>query len=257
MTTETASAEKLDIGRVIQTTFSGLQHSLKGLLPLIGLLIVLPGLLSMAAAMTQGGMFATRYAFSPLYFLNLVVGLLAWAVFQAAGIQILVSDMRGTPMEVKTSLRNSLIHIVPLFVITVLYVLAVWAGSILLLVPGIMLAVAFSVVIPARVMERAGVFAAFGRSRQLTRGNRWRITGLLFVFIVIAGVFEMVIFSLFGGITSLATLSTAASIAMGLSFQLFGLVFGLIGLAGSCSLYAELRRIKDGVGSSDLAAIFD
>jgi hypothetical protein len=257
MATDTASAEKLDIGRVIQTTFSSLQHSFVRLLPLIGLLIVLPAILTTVTTLARGGFLATSYVFSPLYFLNLVAGLLAWAVFQAAGIQILVSDMRGTPMDVKTSLRNSLIHILPLFVIVLLYILAVWAGSFLLLVPGIMIAVAFSVVVPARVMERAGVFAVFGRSRQLTRGNRWRITGLLFVFIVIAGVFEMVIFSLFGGITNIAALSKTASIGMGLSFQLFGLVFGLIGLAGSCSLYAELRRIKDGVGSSDLAAVFD
>jgi hypothetical protein len=257
MTTDTARPEKLDIGRVIQTTFGGLRHSFVRLLPLVGLLVVLPGLLAWVSTLARGGLMATSYIFSPLYFLNFVVGLLAGTVFQAAGIQILASDMRGTPIDVRTSLRNSLIHILPLFAILVLYVLAIWAGMILLLVPGIMIAVAFSVVIPVRVLERAGVFAVFGRSRQLTRGNRWRITGLLFVFIVITGVFEMVIFSLFGGITNIAALSKAASIGMGLSLQLFGVVFGLIGLAGSYSLYAELRRIKDGIGSSDLAAVFD
>lgn len=257
MTAITATSEKLDVGRVIQTTFSSLQHSLVRMSPLIGLFVVLPGAITLFATSARGGIFSTGYVFSPLYFGNLAFGLLAWAVFQAAGIKILVAEMRGEAMGVGDSLRQSLVHILPLYAIVILYVLAIWAGSILLLVPGIMVGVAFSVVVPTRVVERTGVFRSFGRSRDLTRNNRWRITGLVLIYFIIAGVLEMTIVSLFGGFASMATLTSSRTIGLTIVLQLFGLVFGLIGLAGSCSLYAELRRIKDGVGSGDLAAVFD
>lgn len=256
MSAISTTPEKLDIGRVIQTTFSSLQHNFVRMLPLIGMLIVLPGALTLVTTLSRasGG---PNYLFSPFYYANLVFGLLAWTVFQAAGIKILVADLRGEAMSVGDSLRQSMVHILPLFAIIILYALAVWAGAILLFVPGIMIAVAFSVVVPIRVVERTGIFAAFGRSRQLTRNNRWRITGLVLVYIVMAGAGEMVVFSLFGGIASMATLARGPAIGMAIALQIFGLALGLVGLAGSCSLYAELRRIKDGVGSGDLAAVFD
>jgi len=260
MTATTITTEKLDIGRVVQTTFSSLQHNFVRMLPLIGLLVVLPGAISVAITIGRGGAFNASYLTSPFYYLNLVVGLLAWAVFQAAGIKILVADMRGAAMSVADSLRESLVHILPLFAIVILYVLAVWVGCIFLLVPGIMLAVAFSVSVPARVIERTGVFRSFGRSRDLTRNNRWRITGLVLIYFVMIFAIEMAIFSLFGGMANVATLATRGVgqiIGISIVSQLFALIIGLIGLAGSCSLYAELRRIKDGVGSGDLASVFD
>ena len=258
MTTDVMRPEKLDIGRVIQTTFTSLQRNFVRLLPLIGIFIVLPGAFTLISSLSRGSVFAPGYVASPLYFANLVVGLFAWAAFQGAGILILVSDMRGETLSVGDSVRRSLVHILPLFAIVILYFLAVWAGSILLLVPGVMIAVAFSVAIQARVVERKGVFAAFGRSRFLTRGNRWRITGLILVYVIFLGVIEMVIVSLFGGFAGLArNLDRGAAVSLSVILQILGLAFGLIGLAGSCSLYAELRRIKDGVGASDLAAVFD
>jgi hypothetical protein len=253
----TTTSEKLDIGRVIQMTFTSLQHNFVRMLPLIGLFVVLPAAITLIATSTRGGIFNASYVFSPLYYANLLFGLFAWAVFQAAGIKILVADMRGSAMGLAESLRESLVHILPLFAIVILYGLAVWFGAILLLVPGIMIAVAFSVSIPARVIERTGVFRSFGRSRDLTRNNRWRITGLFLVYLVLAIVIEMSIFSLFGGVASMTTLAGGRAIEMTILLQLFGLAFGLLGLAGTCSLYAELRRMKDGVGSGDLAAVFD
>lgn len=257
MTAITITTEKLDIGRVVQTTFSSLQHNFVRMLPLIGLFVVIPGALSLATRAGQGAAFNISYLSSPYYYLNLVIGLLAWGTFQAAGIKILVADLRGETMGVADSLRQSVVHILPLFAIVILYVLAVWLGCLFLLVPGIMVAVAFSVAIPARVIERTGVFRSFGRSRDLTRNNRWRITGLVLIYFIIFGVVEMVVFSLFGGVAAMATLGGNQAFSAMALIQVLGAASGLIAMAGTCSLYAELRRIKDGVGAGDLAAVFD
>ena len=75
--------------------------------------------------------------------------------------------------------------------------LGIFGGAILLLVPGLILAVMWSVVAPACVVERTGVFGAFSRSQELTRGYRWPIFGLYVAFfvlmIIISAVFGVLI----------------------------------------------------------------
>jgi hypothetical protein len=52
-------------------------------------------------------------------------------------------------------------------------------GFILLIVPGLILLVRWAVVAPVTVLERPGIFAAFGRSRELVRGNGWAVFGVI------------------------------------------------------------------------------
>jgi hypothetical protein len=75
----------------------------------------------------------------------------------------------------------------PLVGVSILFGIAVGVGFVLLIIPGLILLTIWSVVAPVTVVERPGVFAAFGRSRQLVRGNGWN------VFAVIALVFLAVI----------------------------------------------------------------
>jgi Membrane domain of glycerophosphoryl diester phosphodiesterase len=49
------------------------------------------------------------------------------------------------------------------------------------------------VYIPAIVIESQGIIAAFGRSRELTRGRRWHILGLILIVGVIALVISYII----------------------------------------------------------------
>ena len=48
-------------------------------------------------------------------------------------------------------------------------------------------------VIPVIVLERSGVFAAFGRSQQLVRGNGWHVFGTLVVVFIILIVVDIVL----------------------------------------------------------------
>ncbi len=71
----------------------------------------------------------------------------------------------------------------PLLGVSILFGLGVGIGFVLLIIPGLILIVIWAVVAPVTVLERPGVFAAFGRSRELVRGNGWN------VFVVVALVF--------------------------------------------------------------------
>jgi lipid-A-disaccharide synthase-like uncharacterized protein len=77
----------------------------------------------------------------------------------------------------------------PLLTVSILIGLGVGIGFILLIIPGLILIVIWSVVAPVVVLERPGVFAAFGRSRELVRGNGWNVFAVIvLVFLAVAAV---------------------------------------------------------------------
>ncbi len=69
--------------------------------------------------------------------------------------------------------------LLPLIAVSLLFAIGVAIGFVLLIIPGLNLLVFWSVVAPVTVLERPGVFAAFGRSRDLVRGNGWNVFGVI------------------------------------------------------------------------------
>ena len=67
----------------------------------------------------------------------------------------------------------------PLAGVSILYGIATAIGFLLLIIPGLILTVIWCLVAPVTVLERPGVFAAFGRSRELVRGNGWNVFAVI------------------------------------------------------------------------------
>jgi ABC-type multidrug transport system fused ATPase/permease subunit len=80
----------------------------------------------------------------------------------------------------------------PLVGVSILFGLGVALGFVLLIIPGLILLVMWSVVAPVTVLERPGVFAAFGRSRELVRGNGWNVFGVIVIVFVIVFIISIV-----------------------------------------------------------------
>jgi hypothetical protein len=75
----------------------------------------------------------------------------------------------------------------PLVGASILAGIGIGIGLILLIIPGLILLVLWAVVAPVIVIERPGVFAAFGRSRELVRGNGWAVFAVIvIVFLAVA-----------------------------------------------------------------------
>jgi uncharacterized membrane protein len=70
----------------------------------------------------------------------------------------------------------------------------VGTGFVLLVVPGLILLTIWAVFEPVIVLERPPGFQALGRSRDLVRGNGWRVFQVILILVVVADV-------LVGGIT--------------------------------------------------------
>lgn len=112
----------------------------------------------------------------------------------------------GGKPSVATSLQISLRLILPLIGLGILAGLGVVAGTFLLIVPGVILALMWSVAVPARVMEPIGVFDAFKRSAALDERQPLTILLLFIVVWVVSAVFYAVLMMIpnviFGGPTS-------------------------------------------------------
>ena len=140
----------------------------------------------------QGG----SYTFSPgmlgVGSLGALAALITTAILQGALIHATVQDLSGQPSSVGGSLTVGLRNFLSLIVVTILFAIAVVCGLVLLVVPGVMLACAWCVAAPSLVADRTGIFAAFSRSAELTRGSRWPIFGLVVIVVVVEWIISMI-----------------------------------------------------------------
>lgn len=185
------------------------------------------------------------------------VSLVGSGLMQAIMTRGLVMAHEGSRPTFGQCLSQGLRVALPVVGLTLLWVMGVALGFLFVIVPGIILGCMWAVCVPALVEERTGVFGAFSRSRELTRGHRWKIFGLLIVVLV---TFYLVL-AVFG-LVGLASTSTAAledgsfQMAIIASSALSGLVFGLLWATIQPSLFVELRDAKEGGGAGELAQVF-
>lgn len=256
MTTATMASDKLEIGRVIQQTFEVLGRNFVTFLVLSVILTGIPtliaGLLQMQANETDS---ATLWAW--FVTTGLISGVAA-LVLQGALTYGAIHYLNDRRVNVTESITIGLRSFLPLFAVGLLYGLAVALGSLLLLVPGIMIAVAWCVAVPVLIAERKPIMDTFGRSAELTRGNRWRIFGLFLIYVVAYVIIGAVIAALSGawqlveGDRDMAT--GPGEIAVN---TVTNVISSLIGATGGAVLYTELRRVREGATPNALAAIFD
>lgn len=114
---------------------------------------------------------------------SIAIAILFWAlnVLYQGIVVTLVQDIEAgrAGHSVADLLRSVEPVLLPLMGVSILYALGVAIGFVLLIIPGLILLVIWSVVAPVTVLERPGVFAAFGRSRELVRGNGWNVFGVI------------------------------------------------------------------------------
>lgn len=107
------------------------------------------------------------------------LAILFWALsvlYQGMVVE-LVKDVRDGRRDhsVRDLIRSVQPVFWPLAAVAILFTIAIAVGFLVFIIPGLILLVIWSVVVPVVVLERPGVFAAFGRSRGLVRGNGWNV----------------------------------------------------------------------------------
>lgn len=258
----TTEPGKIDIARVIQQLFAVLGRNFATFLILAFILVGVPtgamtyfqGAMALNAAETG---VVPNLGFGPGVIFSGLVILITSAILQGALIYGTVQDLNGKRASVGDSLATGLRAFVPLIVVSILFALGVAFGFVLLIVPGIMLLCAWIVAVPALVAERRGILETFGRSAELTRGNRWQIFALLLILWVASMVLGMILLALTGaGMLTAGPQAVAASPLYILAQIVTSTLSSVVGATGAAVLYVELRQAREGLGAESLAAIF-
>jgi hypothetical protein len=167
---------------------------------------------------------------------NILSGAAA-AIAIAACFKVISSAYLGERTDAASSLRYGLSRLGPLIVAYIAMSVGIGLGLIALLIPGIFLAIKWSMTFPAIVAERAGPFKAMGRSWDLTRGHWWRTFGTLLVVVLISFVLAFAILLALG-----AAVATSDSISE-LAFAVLITVVTIIVLAVLYPLTAAIVTV--------------
>lgn len=132
---------------------------------------------------------------------------------------------------------------------SILAALAMIFGFVFLVVPGVIVAIMFSVSTPVILQEELGATASLKRSRELTRGSRWSI----FLLLLVAGLVAMV---LMAPVFAAVFLAPTNPLLLGLTGMLSNTIMIPLLAAITASLYIELREVREGHGTGELAEIF-
>ena len=178
-----------------------------------------------------------------LALLALLLSLVATTLFTGMVVE-LVADLQDGRRDHSAGqlLRTATPVLGQLILVGIVAGIGIVIGFLLIIVPGLILVTIWSVAAPVVVLERPGVFAALGRSRELVRGNGWQVFGVIFV------LFFLILFV--GSAIEIA--ADSAGTAVGLVARVIvGVLSAPFSALAAAVLYFELRRAKEpaGVGS--------
>jgi len=255
--TPSSGGREFSIGSVISETFSTyFANFIK--FTLLGVIVYLPTAAMMAAAMgtinfndPQALLDATSSGgtgfFAAYGLINILMSLAA-AVVMAAITYAAIEHKNGKSVSIGAMLGRAMGVLLPLIGAAILYYIAVIVGMILLVIPGIIVALMLAVSFPAVIAEQLGPIEALKRSRELTNGHKWSIFGGAFVYGIVVGIVQIVLMLVMG---------LLGPIALGIgALLMYAISVGL----GSCfiaAIYTNLREAKEGIGVSELAAVFE
>lgn len=226
-------ASKFTIGEVFNRTFAVLKQN-----PLIffGLTLaaVIPGILLSMLVPVVGDILTTVLSL-------LVEAAIAIAVFQV---------LRGTKPSFGGSLSRGLSNLVAVFVAALLTGLGIALGTLLLVIPGIILSCIWVVTIPACAVEQLGAIDSIKRSTELTKGYRMTIFLCLLIFGVGMFATSLLLVLLIGLMPTLIVVWVIVAILLSALLQAVASVMGSI-------IYYNLRALKEGVTLDSLAQVFE
>jgi uncharacterized membrane protein len=252
MATAAGRQQQIDVGKVVSRAFEVIKRNAGPYAGVALLLGGLPGFL-VGYATVSGLDAANPIAMftSPLYWGAILFSWLCGSVLQAALVRSSILDLGGRPADVGGSLSAALALLLPLVGLTLLTSIILMVGFILLIVPGIIFYVIFSVAVPVLVEERPGVIGSLERSVALTRGSRWQVFGVLAIFVLFYMAVSMVL-GVLGGVAG-----SQSMVAQLFVSTVTGVAVSLVLAALLASLYVELRTVKEGATTDSLAAIFE
>lgn len=159
-----------------------------------------------------------------------------------------VRHLRGAKPGFLETFVQSLRMLLPAVLVTVVVTIATGIGLVLLVVPGIVIALVLWVAVPAAVVERSGL-RALGRSARLTDGYKGQIFGLALILLIL----QMVAGSAVVMVASTVTNAFALFVVL----QLCSVVLSGIWATAVSVTYHDLRVLREGVDTRAISQVFE
>jgi|SRR5215218_3209193 len=215
--------KRLDVGGTLSEVIGIYRDQAGVLLPVAFWLFLIVAIVD---GLTEGNL--------SLFWLGIVVSLAVGTLYQGMVVRLVQDIQDGRRDSSVGDLMRSVLPVLgPLLGAGILAGLGIGAGFVLLVVPGLILLTIWAVIAPAIVVERLGVFDAFGRSRQLVKGYGWPVFWTVviaylitivaaFAFTAIAGSIAdgVLLRIVFSALASTVTAPIAALVASVLYFRL-------------------------------------
>ncbi len=139
--------------------------------------------------------------FGALTSLLALIAIVTWVFFPVAvgsAVKLASEQIETERADLEASVRFAISKLIWIWVVGIVTGIIVCLGLIALIVPGIILAIMFSLVLPVVIIESPGILESLGRSRKLV-SRRWLKTlALIIVFGIIIGIASAIVNAISG-----------------------------------------------------------
>ena len=209
-------------------------------------------------------------AFLGVITVSLLLSLLNFAALYAGGFHAYATLREGQKVDIGDLFPAALRKMLPLMGVSLIVTLGTLLGYALLIIPGIILALLWSVAMPALVAENLGVMESLKRSAALTKGcKRWIFLTYLVLMAAAVGVYVAVVVVVIAVVAGVAAgvgsgAPSAGLIIIGVIFAIIAifallagvLVFLMYFMSLQASIYRETRLVHEGVAGHGLQDVF-
>jgi MFS family permease len=221
---------KLDTARVFERIFKIYGDQFTLLIP-AALVLFIPVAIVNGLVLENGGVLALM--------ISSAIAAIATYWYQGMVVEAVRDILDGRRDQTIGGLFSSAAPFVwPLIGAGILAGIGIAIGFVLLIVPGLILLTIWAVIVPAIVIDRVGVFESFGRSRQLVKGNGWRVFGVIVVLFLLQLVFGGVVNAIVGGA------SDDSFVGYAIADLIVRVLIVPLSAIGATVMYIELRRIR-------------
>lgn len=185
-----------------------------------------------------------------------IISVILYFVGQAVILYAAFQAMRGRDVIIGDAIGRAFSRFLSLLGISILVGLGVAIGFMLLIVPGIILALRWAVAVPACVVENKGPLESMRRSAELTKGHRWKIFGV-WVLIAIVAIIILIMVGVFAGLGAVVAQGLGRVLIAGVISLILTAIVTAYSYVLNAMIYHDLRVAKEGVDTEQIAAVFD
>jgi len=243
------------IGQVIDSVFQLFRASFTAQLVFAfigGLISVVPIAYTLWSGALEDPVAAGRVGLMPGYWVSVLCTIPLTLIIYGAAIARGESVAQGRKISVSAALGRGLSCLLTMFVASILFGLAVAAGMVALVIPGLILMMSLFMYQPAIVLDGKGMIESLKYSHGLVWGNWWRTAAIFSIAIIII----YVLFMLIGVVAGLMFVTVGVDpvivfVTQAITTVLAGFLITPFFVALYLEVYRDLKMRKEG---GDLAA---